>query len=207
MIELVRVDLKPAVRRFLEREGEGVEAPARPAPDVAVAALLQRRSEGLAGGAPQAAVGAVGEDRDVGARNIGGGCFRFEPQIDLEFARAFLQDRQQPLARDAGESLTAGADRPPAIVDVDVVPMHEIGHDPRVGRRIGRGDIAECLIGEHDAPAERVVGSIPLENRDGGSRNRRLQDDREEQSRRPPTDADDPHGSSSRRDCLLLQQI
>ena len=47
-----------------------------------------------------------------------------------------------------------------ADVDVDVVPVREAGRDALERRGIGARKVLQRLIGEHDAPAERVVGRL-----------------------------------------------
>ena len=58
------------------------------------------------------------------------------------------------------------ADCAAAEIDVDVVPVIERVED-RVGARgVGGAQVAERLVGEHDAPAERVVRAVALDDGD-----------------------------------------
>ena len=171
-IELIGVHLEPAVLGLFERERERVEPLVRAQPDVAVAAVLERGAERVHVLAPGRAVRAVADHDQVGAGVVFVVRLDLEAQVDTHRPRAFLQDVQQLLARDPREALTAGANGTPAIVHVDVVPMDEALDDSLVRRRIGGGDVSERLIGEDDAPAERVVGAVTFEDDDlrGGLR-------------------------------------
>ena len=117
-----------------------------------------------------AAVDAVAGDDDVGAELARRGFVVDDvllvQQLDAERLATALQDAQQPLAADAAEAVAAGADRPPAEMDVDVVPVVERVGDLARRLRIGGFEVAERLVGEHHAPAERVVGAVALEHAD-----------------------------------------
>src|SRR4051812_29226002 len=51
-------------------------------------------------------------------------------------------------------------------MDLDIVPMREFIADHRAGDGIVRHQVLDRLVGEDDAPAERVVGPVPLEEVD-----------------------------------------
>ncbi len=75
-------------------------------------------------------------------------------------------------------------------MDVDVVPVGERGLDCRPARGVGAGKVLERLIGEHDAPAEGVVGAVALVDGDLVARILQLHQDREVEPGR--AGADDP---------------
>ena len=79
-----------------------------------------------------------------------------------------LQDLQQPLAADRREPVPAAGDHLAPVVHVDVVPAGELALHRGVDRRVGVLDAAQRLVGEHDPEAERVVGRVPLPDRDLG---------------------------------------
>jgi hypothetical protein len=54
----------------------------------------------------------------------------------------------------------------PVDVDVDIVPMREFAADHGARDGIVRHQILDRLVGEDDAPAERVVGAVALEQVD-----------------------------------------
>ena len=120
--------------------------------------------------AAHAAVDAVAGDDDVGIEVARGalvvGDVVLVAKLDAERFAALLQDAQQPLAADAAEAVAARADRAPAEVDVDVVPAVERAGDLARRLRIRGFEVAERLVGEHDTPAERVVGAVALEHAD-----------------------------------------
>ncbi len=102
-------------------------------------------------------IGPVGE---IGPRLV------LEVEPHAERAGALLQYVQQPLAADADETVPGGTDRLPVDMDVDIVPMGEFVADHRGGDWIVRHQILDRLVGEDDAPAERVVGPVALEQVD-----------------------------------------
>ena len=64
--------------------------------------------------------------------------------------------------------------------------------------RIRRAEVLERLIGEHDAPAERVVGAVALDDRHGRVRTRGLQQEPEVQPRGSTANHRDLHSEPSR---------
>src|SRR4051794_39954837 len=89
---------------------------------------------------------------------------RFEDEFHAERFTAMLEDVQQALAADAAETVTAGRDGASLEMDIDVVPAIEGARDFGSGIRIGRSKVAKCLVGKDDAPSERVVGTIALDD-------------------------------------------
>ena len=175
----------------LEREREGGKALRGAEPDEAALAHVDIGLEGRRVLLAHAAVDAVGGDQQV---RIGELClvanFVLEGLLDAETRGPLLQDVEQPLALDAGEAVTAGADRGAVDVHVDVVPVIEAVDDGGVRRRVGRGEARHGLVREHHAPAESVVRLVALVDLDAGARHRLLQQDRRVQPRRPTTHAD-----------------
>src|SRR5471030_3297121 len=100
------------------------------------------------------------------------------------------------LARHPGEAVPGRGDDLAPVVDVDVGPMREGRGDLGGGCRIGGGDVAERLVGEHDAPAEGVVRLVALDDADAVRRILQLHQDDEEQTGRAAADADDVHEAS-----------
>ena len=80
-----------------------------------------------------------------------------------------------------------------ADVDLDVVPVVE-GTEDLAGRLRVRGlQVAQRLVGEHDAPAEGVVGLVALHDADPVRRVLLFHEEGEVESRRAAADADDVH--------------
>jgi hypothetical protein len=79
-----------------------------------------------------------------------------ELDAHAEAFRARLQQLQQRLALEAAEAVARRAVHFVREVDLDVVPACEAFGDLRVRLGIGRSEVAERCIGEHDAEAERV---------------------------------------------------
>ena len=196
--EAVGVRPDPAVLGLLEREGEGVEHFGRAEPHELVGADVDVDSERVGVSVAEARVDAVrGDDEIVVAPlRIGGIAFGFEVQDDAELARAVLQDLQQALAADADEAVARRSDALAAVMDVDVVPMRELGGDDRGGDRVVGGDVLDGEIGEDDAPAEGHAGRVALEHFDLVRRVAQLHRDREIEPRRPAADAGDLHEKS-----------
>src|SRR5206468_297764 len=119
--------------------------------------------------------------------------FMLEMEADTEAARPLLQDRQQPLAADADEAVAGRADRLAVNVDLDIVPMGEFALDDRARDRIVRDQILDRLVGEDDAPAERVVGAVALEEVDLLRGVAQLHRNRESEPGGPAAQASDPH--------------
>ena len=119
----------------------------------------------------EAAVDAVGQHHQIGigeARyliDIG-----FEHQMNAEFARALLQDREQHAARAAAKTVAADAVHRAAEMHGDVVPISEFLGDAAIARRIVFLEIVQRGVGKHHAEAEGVVGAVALIDRDLGLR-------------------------------------
>ena len=193
VVEFVGVRLEPAVVGLLEREGEGVEHLVRPEPDEAAFADLDVGLERGGVFVADKAVDAVGGDDEVGVDlgvvlDVG-----LEHEFDAEFLAARLQDVEKPLAADAAEAVAAGGDGAALEVHVDVVPVIERLQN-LLGRHRVRGlQIAERLVGEHHAPAERVVGTVALDDADVVGRIALLHQEREIEAGGAAADADNSH--------------
>ena len=70
------------------------------------------------------------------------------------------------LALDAGKAVAAGADQLVLEIDVDVVPVGEGLVDFLRRGAVRLGEVFKRLVGEHHAPAERVVRPVALIDRD-----------------------------------------
>src|SRR3546814_3888810 len=142
-----------------------------------------------------AAVGAVGGDDEVVALPIVevGARLMLEMEIDAEFARPLLQDIEQALAADADEAVARRADAIAVDVDVDIVPMGELALDDLAADGIVGHQVLDRLVGEDDAPAERVVGQVALEQIDLVARIAQLHRYGEIQPSRTSAQARDPH--------------
>jgi hypothetical protein len=196
-VELVDVGLEPAVLRLLEGERERVEPLLRAEPDETAPPNVDVRPEDVAVAGAHAAVDAVAADDQVGpalrrhgalVRHVG-----LEHELDAEFLAARLQDVEQPLSADAAEAVAARGDPATLEEDVDVVPVIERLQDRLRRRLVGGDEVAESLVGEHDAPAERVVGPVALDHDDVVPRVLLFHQDREVEAGRPAADAGDVH--------------
>ena len=173
LVESIAVRLEDAVLVLDEEEREGIERQRGAEPDEAGRAArrdrarMRRRSC-----AANRAVDAVGRDDQVGvaesecvesttSRTLGA-----ESEIDAQLAARGAGESEQLAARDAAEAVAARRDATTVDEDVDVVPVREIVGDRAERRLVGSPEILEGLVGKHDAPAERVVGPVSLENGD-----------------------------------------
>ena len=183
-----------------EDEGEGVEPPRGAEPDELGLPRDQLRPE-LRGVPPaDRAVDAVGGHHEIGVAEAQTGevgivaHLAAEAEVDAEPGGALLEDLQQLHPGDAGEAVAAGGDRPPLEVDVDVVPAREVVGDLLERLRIGGLEVAERLVREDDAPPERGVRRVALEDDHLVRRVRLLHQQREIEPRRPAADDRDLHG-------------
>ncbi len=121
---------------------------------------------GVAGA--DAAVEAIGRDHDVGVELARGGDVIRDvgvvDQFDAQRLAPRLQDVEQALAANAAEPVTAARDRASLEMDVDVVPVIEGIGD--VARRlwVGGREVVQRLVGEHDAPPERVARPVAFDH-------------------------------------------
>ena len=181
--------------RLGDDEGEALERERGPQPDVPGEAGLGRGAERRGAQSAHQAV------RPVGAHDqVVGGAERLEvahlaavAHLDAELLGALGEDAEQPAAGDGGEAVTAGADHPAAVHDVDVRPGAELRLDPAKADRIGGADVGEGLVGEHHPEAEGVVGAVALEHRHPVRRVAEPEQDAEEQPAGAAADADDVH--------------
>ena len=195
LAEAIGVGPDPAGRRLLESEGEGVEDLVGAEPEEAVAPRLDVDVEMLFVGVSDAAVGAVGGDDEVVAGPVVEVRARlmFEADIDAEIPGALLQDREQALPADADEAVAGRAYRGAVDVDVDIVPMGEFLADDRARDGVVGHEVLDRLVGEDDAPAERVVGAVALEQVDIVRGVAQLHRNGEIEPGRSPAQARDPH--------------
>ena len=89
--------------------------------------------------------------------------------------------------------MAAGDDALALELDGDVVPVGEVLADGGGADGVVRGEVAEGLVGEDDAPAEGVVGAVALEDDDLVRGVAQLHRDGEVEARRTTADACDPH--------------
>src|SRR5690606_24825686 len=115
------------------------------------------------------------------------------PDVDAQLGAAALQDLQQRQASDAGEAVPGRLQQVALVLDVDVVPVREVGRDVAMRRLVGGEQVAERLVGQHDAEAERVVGAVALDDVDARAREGLLQQDRGIQAGGSSADDVDAH--------------
>ena len=166
------------------REDGGEEgARGRPEPDERRATDLDGRLEDVGAERAQARVEPVGGDHEIG---LGDGLdLLLEREDHAERFGATAEDRQELHPRDPGEAVAGRADLRLADDDIDVAPVSERAGDLAVRRGIGALELGQRLVGEHDPPAERVVGAVALDHADRPARLRLLQ----EQGQVEPTGA------------------
>ena len=153
-----------------ERKRERIEALFRSKPDKAAAPQIDVGCKRVEVARADTAVETVGGDDEIGIefarrRDIVGN-LGLELELDAERLATFLQDVEQALPADAAKAVAARGDRGAAKMDVDVVPVVEGAGDFLRGFRVGRFEVAHRVVREHDAPAERVVGPVALDDTD-----------------------------------------
>ena len=199
-VVLVRVRLEPAVLGLDERERERGEPFLRSEPDEATVPQVDVGREGVEIARANPAVEAVGGDDEIrlefARRDDIVGDVGLEHELDAERLATLLQDVEQALPADAAEPVAARRDRGAAEMDVDVVPVVERVGDLARGLRVGGLEIAHRVVREHDAPAERVVRPVALDDANGVARIRLLQQEREIKTGGAAADAKDAHRCS-----------
>ena len=139
-------------------------------------------------------VDAVGGDDEVGVGEVEVGIdVALEHEFDADLLAAPLQDVEQMLAADADEAVAGGALALALEDELDVVPMVEGVGDLRRADRIGGAHRLHHRVGEHHAPAERVVGPVALDDGDGMFGMAELHQEPEIEPGRSAADTDDPH--------------
>jgi hypothetical protein len=192
-----------AMPGLLEGEGEGLEFLFGAEPDEAAVAGVDVGLAGRGVTGAHAAVEAIAGDHEIGAVFAGDGlvvadlALEHEPHPELLAAR--LQDVEQPLAADAAEAVPARGDGAALEVDVDVVPVIEGLQDGARGLFVRGDQLAQGLVGEHDAPAEGVAGPVTLDHRDVVRRILLLHQQAKIQAGGPAADANDVHDCSAGR--------
>ena len=185
-VELIGMRPDPAVLGLFEDEGKGVvEFLLRAEPDEFVFAGVDGGLEIVGELRAGPGVQAVGGDDDVVVlRQLPGiGDLGLETQIDAKLPGPLLQQHQEFLAADAGKAMAARDDALATIMHGDIVPIGEVTADGRGAGRIVGGDIIESLVGEYDAPAERIVRPVALEHGDVVAGVAQLHADREIEAR------------------------
>ncbi len=143
-------------------------------------------------------VHAVGGDDEIGVGKLQIGLdLPLEHQLHAEPLAAPLQNVEQMLAPDADEAVAGRAQALALEQKLDVVPMVEGVGDLGGALRIRLADRLHDLIGEHDAPAERVVGPVPFDDGNVVLGMPALHHQSEIEPRRPSADANDPHVPAS----------
>ena len=118
-----------------------------------------------------------------------------EDELNAERLAASLQNVEQLLAADADEAMAGRALAGSLEEKLDVVPMIEGDFDLGRGLGVPGAHRIEGEVGEDHAPAERIVGAIALDHRDGMLGPQLLHQQAEIETRRSSSDANDPHGS------------
>ncbi len=162
------MQLHHAVFGLGDLEAERVEGEVGGEPDVAAAVCRHPGPEHGGVRLPGGAVDTVGGDDQVVAlgepvdgRRLGG-----EPQLHAQGAAVCVQDLQQPVPAERGESVAAGAVPYAAADYVDVVPADELAPQRLVDDGVGVFDAAEGLVGEDHAEAEGLVGGVAFPDGD-----------------------------------------
>src|SRR5215469_8840974 len=121
------------------------------------------------------------------------GDFRLENKFHAQPGGALLQDFEQLDARDPAKPVAAGGYLVAFEEDIYIVPVAERTRNLGVGLLIDGPEPVHGLIGKDDAPAERVIGPIALNDRQVPRRLRFLEQDRKIKPRRTAAQANDSH--------------
>ena len=169
-VEFVDVRLKPAMLGAAEIEREGVEQLVGAEPDVAVRPDDEVGLETSPIALADLRVDAVaGDDQSASGKSRSESTSCSNASSTPSCSQRRLQDVEQMLAADADEAVPCRA-LPAALEDqFDVVPVIEGLGDLLRARGIGLPHRLHHRVGKHDAPAERVVRLVALDDRDACS--------------------------------------
>ena len=198
LLERIGVHLEQPPLRRLEDERERRHLLGRAEPGELALAPVERRLERVRVELAHARVDAVGGEHEVvvgdDLLDVVDGVL--EVHAHAELAAALLQQQQQLLAREAAEAVAGAGDLRAGVERVDVGPVGEVLADAPEALRVGLLELAERLVGEHDAPAEGVVRLVLLEDVDLRRGHALLEQDGEVERRGAAADARDLHGSA-----------
>jgi len=204
-VKLVGMGGKPAVLGLLEGKGEGVKGLVRAEPDKAAVAQLDIGLEGAGIAAADAAVQAVAGDHEVGLVARGNGLvilhIGFKHQVHAQCDAAVLQDVEQPLAANAAKPVATRAHTAALEKHLDILPVVEGVANQLRADRIGRLQVAQRLVREHDAPAKGVKRAVALDDGDLMRRVLQLHQQREIQTGGAAAQAKNVH------ECVLYELI
>ncbi|MGY4455466.1 hypothetical protein ACVWZR_010126 [Bradyrhizobium sp. i1.3.1] len=196
-IKLVDVRLEPAVLGLLKIKCKGVERLLGAEPDEAVGPDHHVGLEllGIASADP-------GIDAVTGDDQVGVGVFEIgfdlalEDELDTQRFTAPLKNIEQMLAPDTDEAMARRALARPLEDELDVVPVIEGVLDLGRALGVGKAHRGHHGIREHDAPAERIVGLVALDDRDDMLRVPALHQQAQIETGRAAADTDYAHDPS-----------
>src|SRR5215469_1885155 len=158
------MDLKQAMFILAKDEGESIKYLVCAKPDIPGLSQFYAGFEMRCVGLAHEAVDAIGGDQQIIATKLGKVVYLVsEFQRDQELAAAALQDMQQAFARNAGNHMAPATYFLAAIVDVDVIPDHEVIGDLLVGFIIGPLERGQRPVRKYDAPAVGHVSRVALD--------------------------------------------
>ncbi len=163
-------------------------------PDVAIWADEKIGPELIGVSVTDLRIEAVGGHDEIGVRELEVGIdVALECEFHAERLATPLQDVQELLAADADEAV-AGRALPRTLEDeLDVVPMIECVGDLRRALGVRGAHRAHHRVRKDDAPAERVVGLVALDDGDNVLRPELLHQEPEIEPSRAAADTDDAH--------------
>jgi hypothetical protein len=115
----------------------------------------------------------------------------------VHWIRPRLEQQQQHLPPDAAKTMARRHCLRAAIVDGDVVPKGEVSANRSGADRVVAGEVRQGLVGEHHAPAERIVRPVPLDHDDLVIGVFQLHRDREIEPGGTTAETHDPHRSGA----------
>ena len=199
LVELVGMRPDPAVLGLDENELERIKQLVSPQPDELVRAHVDIDLEGLlARGADAAVEPVAGDDQIELAVSLQR---RIDLDLDMldnpELGGAVLQDVEQALAADANETVPGRGHLGVVHMNVDVVPVGELGFHHRGTDRVVGAQVGHRLVREHYPPAEGVARLVALEQLDLHLGFAQLHRDREIEPRGSAADTGNLHRSVS----------
>ena len=189
--------LKPAVLGPLKIERKGVERLLGAEPDEAVGPDHHVGLELLGIASADPGIDAVTGDDQVGIGKFDIGLdIALEGELDTQRLTAPLKNIEQMLAPDTDEAMARRALARPLEDELDVVPVIEGVLDLGRALGVGKAHRGHHGIREHDAPAERIVGLVALDDRDDVLRVPALHQQAQIETGRAAADTDYAHDPS-----------
>lgn len=195
-IELIGMSPDPALRCFLEDEGESIiKFRLRAEPGEFQLPVIHIRFEHILMRGANAGIQPVTGDDDIILlrKFLRALKFALKAQFNAEFARPILKEEEKLLAPDAAKTMAGGNRALSGMNDSNIIPIGEMFPDRRCQFRVIFGEVIEGLVRENHTPAESVIKAVALDHHNFSRRITSLHRDRKIETGWPPAETRNPH--------------